>query len=41
MAHSPARALDVGSVIAGTYTIEGLLGKGGMGADLTGQREAA
>ncbi|MBE7453924.1 MAG: serine/threonine protein kinase [Kofleriaceae bacterium] len=32
MAHSPARALDVGSVIAGTYTIEGLLGKGGMGA---------
>ena len=32
MAHSLARALDVGSVIAGTYTIEGLLGKGGMGA---------
>src|SRR5262245_10503685 len=32
MVHSPARALDVGSVIAGTYTIEGLLGKGGMGA---------
>ncbi len=32
MVHSPARALDVGSVIAGTYTIEGLIGKGGMGA---------
>jgi tRNA A-37 threonylcarbamoyl transferase component Bud32 len=33
MAHSPARsALDVGSVIGGTYRIEGLLGRGGMGA---------
>jgi tRNA A-37 threonylcarbamoyl transferase component Bud32 len=33
MAHSPARsALDVGTVIGGTYRIEGLLGRGGMGA---------
>ena len=32
MAHSSARSLDVGSVIAGTYTVEGLIGKGGMGA---------
>ncbi len=31
MAHSSARALAVGSVIAGTYTIEGLIGTGGMG----------
>ncbi len=31
MGYSPARAIDVGSVIAGTYTIEGLIGKGGMG----------
>lgn len=32
MAHSPTQALDVGSVIAETYTVEGLLGRGGMGA---------
>ncbi|MBZ0234841.1 MAG: serine/threonine protein kinase [Deltaproteobacteria bacterium] len=32
MVHSPARSLDVGSVIADTYTVEGLIGKGGMGA---------
>ncbi len=33
MANSSARAvLDVGSVIADTYTIEALLGRGGMGA---------
>ena len=33
MAHSGERsALDVGAVIAGTYAIEALLGKGGMGA---------
>jgi serine/threonine-protein kinase len=33
MVHSGARSpLDVGSVIAGTYTIERLIGKGGMGA---------
>ncbi|HET7503192.1 MAG TPA: protein kinase [Kofleriaceae bacterium] len=33
MANSPARgAVDVGSVIADTYTIEALLGRGGMGA---------
>ncbi len=32
MAHSPTHALDVGSVIAETYTVEGLLGRGGMGA---------
>jgi serine/threonine-protein kinase len=33
MANSPARAIvDVGSVIADTYTIEALLGRGGMGA---------
>jgi serine/threonine protein kinase len=33
MATSPARApIDVGSVIAGTYKIEALLGRGGMGA---------
>src|SRR5205823_13606552 len=33
MANSPARsAIDVGSVIAGTYTIEALIGRGGMGA---------
>src|SRR5215475_10242314 len=33
MANSPARApIDVGSVIAGTYKIEALLGRGGMGA---------
>jgi serine/threonine-protein kinase len=33
MANSPARAaVDVGSVIAGTYKIEALLGRGGMGA---------
>jgi serine/threonine-protein kinase len=33
MANSPARAtVDVGSVIAETYTIEALLGRGGMGA---------
>ena len=31
MGYSPARAIDIGSVIAGTYTIEGLIGKGGMG----------
>src|SRR5689334_21270266 len=33
MANSPARAVvDVGSVIADTYKIEALLGRGGMGA---------
>ena len=33
MPNSPARvAVDVGSVIADTYTIEALLGRGGMGA---------
>jgi serine/threonine protein kinase len=33
MANSPARApIDVGSVIAGTYKIEALLGRGGMGS---------
>ena len=33
MANSPARSvLDVGSVIADTYTIEALIGRGGMGA---------
>jgi eukaryotic-like serine/threonine-protein kinase len=33
MANSPARgAVDVGSVIADTYTIEALLGRGGMGS---------
>jgi len=33
MVHSGARsAVDVGAVIADTYTIEGLLGRGGMGA---------
>src|SRR5262245_46924806 len=33
MQNSPARAaVDVGSVIADTYTIEALLGRGGMGA---------
>ena len=33
MQNSPARApVDVGSVIAGTYTIEALIGRGGMGA---------
>src|SRR5689334_15732876 len=33
MANSPARApIDVGSVIAGTYKVEALLGRGGMGA---------
>ena len=33
MSHSPARSsIDVGSVIAGTYTIEALIGRGGMGA---------
>ncbi len=33
MVNSPARApIDVGSVIAGTYRIEALLGRGGMGA---------
>lgn len=32
MEHSSARSLDVGSVIAETYTIEGLIGRGGMGA---------
>jgi serine/threonine-protein kinase len=33
MANSPARMLvDVGSVIADTYTLEALLGRGGMGA---------
>jgi len=32
MAHSPSRALDVGAVIAETYTIEGMIGRGGMGA---------
>jgi serine/threonine-protein kinase len=33
MGNSPARrTIDVGSVIAGTYTIEALLGRGGMGA---------
>ena len=33
MAHSAApSAFAVGSVIAGTYAIEGVLGKGGMGA---------
>jgi serine/threonine-protein kinase len=31
--NSPARStVDVGSVIAGTYTIEGLIGRGGMGS---------
>jgi serine/threonine-protein kinase len=33
MGNSPARAVvDVGSVIADTYTIEALIGRGGMGA---------
>src|SRR4051812_15558835 len=32
MANSPARSVDVGSVIADTYTIEALIGKGGMGS---------
>ena len=33
MAHSSGQtSLGVGSVIAGTYAIEGLIGKGGMGA---------
>src|SRR5215475_1876632 len=33
MANAPARApIDVGSVIAGTYKVEALLGRGGMGA---------
>ncbi|HUS30065.1 MAG TPA: protein kinase [Kofleriaceae bacterium] len=33
MQNSPARAgIDVGSVIDGTYTIEALIGRGGMGA---------
>src|SRR5690242_16782498 len=33
MANSPARsAIDVGTVIGGTYTIEALIGRGGMGA---------
>src|SRR3954468_15241480 len=33
MANSSARApIDVGSVIAGTYKIEALLGRGGMGS---------
>jgi serine/threonine-protein kinase len=33
MANSPARSgLDVGSVIADTYTIEAMIGRGGMGA---------
>ncbi len=33
MPNAPARApIDVGSVIAGTYKIEALLGRGGMGA---------
>ena len=33
MANSPARSvLDVGSVIADTYTIEALIGRGGMGS---------
>ena len=33
MVHSAGRSsVDVGAVIAGTYTIEGLLGRGGMGA---------
>jgi serine/threonine-protein kinase len=33
MQDSPARsAIDVGSVIAGTYTIEALIGRGGMGS---------
>jgi serine/threonine-protein kinase len=33
MANAPARVpIDVGSVIAGTYKIEALLGRGGMGA---------
>ena len=33
MANSPARAaIDVGTVIDDTYTIEALIGRGGMGA---------
>jgi eukaryotic-like serine/threonine-protein kinase len=32
MANSSARPLEVGSVIADTYTIEALIGKGGMGS---------
>jgi serine/threonine-protein kinase len=33
MQNSPAGStIDVGSVIAGTYTIEALIGRGGMGA---------
>ncbi|HLL25974.1 MAG TPA: serine/threonine-protein kinase, partial [Kofleriaceae bacterium] len=33
MTNSPARSsVDVGSVIAGTYIIEALIGKGGMGS---------
>jgi len=32
MANSPARAIEVGAVVANTYTVESLIGRGGMGS---------